>query len=271
MIDTHLHLFDPERHAFAADAIRPPDTACASMPALLDLLDMHQVQRAWLVAPTVGYNHAWPVLLAMLRESPSRLRGVARLRGDEDDATLRMLRQGGVIGVRLDLRHDGAADLDRHMAIGSPARWAACGWFVQVQAEGAEWAQVANRLADWPLPIVVDHCGWPDTRLELTQPGFAAVLALGRSGHAWVKLSGGFRFSQAPWPHADTDRFVHALLEAYGAGRCLWGSDWPFVRLPRRLDYGHALALLHRWVPPLKTRQAILHDNAAALWHGLDG
>jgi predicted TIM-barrel fold metal-dependent hydrolase len=74
------------------------------------------------------------------------------------------------------------------------------------------------------------------------------------------------RFSRHAPPHADADRFVARLLAHGGPERLVWGSDWPFLRSPRRVDYGPLLAQLVRWVPDAAQRRRILADTPAALF-----
>lgn len=266
MIDTHLHLFDPQRHAFADDTpYRPLGNECANWSYLEQLLDAHGTRHAVLVAPTAGYNHDLRPLVDLLGRAGGRLLGVARLRGDEGDAALQALAGAGVRGVRLDLRRDGVDVVSHVQACGAVARWAALGWFVQLQADAPMWAEAAPRIAPWPVDLLIDHCGLPDTAAGLQQPGFAAVCALAQRPRTWVKLSGSFRFSREAWPHADTDPYARQLVRLFGPQRCVWGSDWPFVRMAVRLDYGVVLAHLARWLPDADARHMVLHDTPARL------
>ena len=90
--------------------------------------------------------------------------------------------------------------------------------------------------------------------------GFAALLRLADSGRATVKLSGFSKFSSAEFPFADTRFYTGALLDAFGPDHCIWASDWPFLKAPRRLDYGPLLQLFAQQVPDAEDRQKIL-------WH----
>ena len=117
------------------------------------------------------------------------------------------------------------------------------------------------------IRVVVDHCGCPDVMRGVDQPGFQAVLALGRSGQAAVKLSGAFRYSRLAWPYQDCEPFVQALIQAYTLENCVWGSDWPFVRLAQRIDYGPTRQLLERWIPDAAGLQKLLWDSPAR-WFG---
>jgi predicted TIM-barrel fold metal-dependent hydrolase len=39
-------------------------------------------------------------------------------------------------------------------------------------------------------------------------------------------------------PHRDVDTFIAAAIDAFTLEHCVWGSDWPFVRVNERVDYG---------------------------------
>jgi len=114
--------------------------------------------------------------------------------------------------------------------------------------------------------IMVDHFGRPDLRRGLAQPGFATLLEFGRSGNAVVKLSGPFHCSSQGLPYFDVDPFIAAAIDAFTLENCVWGSDWPFVRVNERVDYGPGLACLTRWLPDRNDRHQILWENPARLF-----
>ena len=79
-IDTHVHLFDPER--FAPDThYRPKPHECGTLDMLLGQMASAGVHGAFLVAPTVGHGHDLSPLLEALARHPDCLYGVARLTG----------------------------------------------------------------------------------------------------------------------------------------------------------------------------------------------
>jgi predicted TIM-barrel fold metal-dependent hydrolase len=59
---------------------------------------------------------------------------------------------------------------------------------------------------------------------------------------------------------------VHALLEAFTPDRCMWGSDWPFLRAPERIDYGLVLVLVERLIPDPGDRRKVLWDTPMRLF-----
>jgi predicted TIM-barrel fold metal-dependent hydrolase len=266
LIDTHLHLFDPQVHPFNVNTIyHPQPHECASLAVLRDVLAAHGVNKAILVAPTVGYNHDLLPLTESLASAKPLLVGVARLRGDEDLDTLKTLSGLGVQGVRIDLRHDGVSHASWLSDIQAPQRWQQLGWFVQVQADAAIWREAGRCVSQWPVPLVIDHCGLPDVSAGLDQSGFQFVCDLSQRPNTWIKLSGAFRFSKQAWPFEDTNAFAQRLLLLYGPERCLWGSDWPFVRMQTRLDYGAVLDHFKRWVPDVMERKVILQESPLSL------
>jgi predicted TIM-barrel fold metal-dependent hydrolase len=59
---------------------------------------------------------------------------------------------------------------------------------------------------------------------------------------------------------------VQALLEAFTPDRCMWGSDWPFLRAPERIDYGPVLVLVERLIPDPGDRRKVLWDTPMRLF-----
>jgi predicted TIM-barrel fold metal-dependent hydrolase len=78
-------------------------------------------------------------------------------------------------------------------------------------------------------------------------------------------LSGYYKFSQGPHPYEDTWPFIMALVDAFTRDRCVWGSDFPFLRANERLDYGPLLAMLPRLFPDPDDRHRLLWRTPARL------
>ena len=93
-----------------------------------------------------------------------------------------------------------------------------------------------------------------------------AVLELGRSGRAIVKLSAPFRIADPADGYAAIAPHVEALFEAFDLERRLWGSDWPFLALSGGITYDASLAALGRWLPDAADREIVLVRNPARLF-----
>jgi len=265
-VDSHCHVFDTARFPYSPDALyRPPPHEAGTAAELAAVHDAHGISHALLVNPTSGYGYDNRCMQAALRASHGRFKGIARVRPDVDDDTLAALDVDGVIGVRIDLVGDGPVAAAHPAVPRLLARVRERGWQVHVQCEKDQLVAAAPILRAGRVPLVIDHIGRPDAAAGLAQPGFQAVLALGGDGHA-IKLSGPFRFAPGPGPYAAADLYVAAAIDAFGVDRCVWGSDWPFLRPASRMDYGPVLSLLARWLPDERDRRRVLWDTPARLF-----
>jgi len=265
-VDSHCHVFDTTLFPYSPEAAyRPPPYEAGTAAQLAALLDAHGLSHALLVNPTSGYGYDNRCMLAAIRASNGRFRGIARVRPGTDERTLAELAAGGIVGLRLDLLTDGVASLRQPGTARLLAQAREIDWLVQVQCERDQLHEGAAILRAARVRIVFDHCGRPDAELGVDQPGFRALLELGRDGH-YVKLSGPFRFFNAFSPRASIEPFLKALIDAFTPQRCVWGSDWPFLRLPTRMDYGPVLANLDRWFPDGRDRQQVLWGTPARLF-----
>jgi len=114
--------------------------------------------------------------------------------------------------------------------------------------------------------ILVDHCGRPTVAAGLDEPGFRALLALGASKLAFVKLSGLVKFSRLPAPYDDAWPFVDALIDAFTLDRCLWASDWPYLRAPARVDYGVLLKIAGERFAEAADRRKLMWETPRKLF-----
>lgn len=269
-IDTHCHVFDPARFPYAADtAYRPQGQEAGSADTLVHTMDAHGIRHALLVGPNSGYGTDNRCLLDALTRHPTRFKGVAVVRNDAPLDELTALQAAGVVGVAFNVALYGAA----HYANIGPLlqRLADLGLFANVQVQLQQLPEVLPLLQASGVHLVFDHCGRPDVAAGLAQPGFQALLALGR-GHrdrnerrVRVKLSGFAKFSAQPFPWADTHAYVHALLDAFGPEGCLWATDWPFLRAPERIDLGPLMALAETLMPDAAVRQQVMWHNPRRL------
>jgi hypothetical protein len=46
----------------------------------------------------------------------------------------------------------------------------------------------------------------------------------------------------------------------------MWGSDWPFLRAPERIDYGLVLKLVERLIPDPGDRHEVLWETPMRLF-----
>ncbi len=265
MIDCHVHIFDPDRFPYAADSwYRPAGGETGTAAQLGHVLDAHGVQQALIVGPNSGYGLDNSCLLDALAQSKSRYKGVAVVRNDASRSELQDLQAAGVVGVAMNVALLG---VDFYRDTGPLLqRLRELGLWAQVQVQADELVALKPMLQDSGVKLLFDHCGRPTPHAGVEQAGFAALLSLAETGRACVKLSSLVKCSAQAFPYPDAWPYVRALLEAYTPQALVWGSDWPFLRAPARIDYGPLLALFQQLVPDAADRRAIGHDTPQRLF-----
>jgi predicted TIM-barrel fold metal-dependent hydrolase len=107
---------------------------------------------------------------------------------------------------------------------------------VRVYATGDVWVKVGQALRQSGVRVLTDHLGDPDPSRGLDQPRFQSVSRFDRKTDAVVKLSALYRPSLRPFPHEDVTQFVGAVVDTFGLGRCVWGSDWPLINTAQQVE-----------------------------------
>jgi predicted TIM-barrel fold metal-dependent hydrolase len=264
-IDCHCHILDPARFAYNPAARFHPAGGELGTAALLDhVFAAYGVKHALLVQPNSGYDDDNRCMLDAIANSHGRFKGIAAVKHDISLAGLMELLQAGLIGVAFNMPfHSVEYYLDTAPLL---EKLVELGMFLQIQVHDAQFLGILPLIERFPVRLLIDHSGRPVPENGLQQPAFQALLALGRSGRAAIKLSGYAKFSREPYPFADTLPFIHALLEAFTPDNCLWGSDWPFLRAPARVDYGPLLTLFEDMIPGAADRKAIFWDTPRRLF-----
>ncbi|MGJ7511642.1 amidohydrolase family protein [Variovorax sp. GT1P44] len=263
-IDCHNHIFDPARFPYAADThYRPIGQESGSADLFMAVTEAYGVHHALLVGPNSGYGTDNRCMLDAIARSKGRFKGIAVVDNDIALDALAALKAQGIVGVAFNpsfLGVDyylGARELLRKLV--------ELDLLLQVQVEKDQLPSLHPLLSGSDVGLLIDHCGKPQPDAGLHQPGFQALLELGRTGRAFVKLSGLAKFSQRPHPHEDVWPFVRALVDAFSLDRCVWGSDWPYLRATERIDYGLQLALVEQLFPGAHDRRKLLWDTPRRL------
>jgi predicted TIM-barrel fold metal-dependent hydrolase len=264
-VDSHVHVIDAERFPppdGPGSKPRPGERATAG--ELSGILARHGVDHA-VVVQLSGYGTDNRCVLDAVAQSNGRWHGIVSLAPDTSDRELDRLMSDGVVGIRFNVANLGTGAVLDHArllaAIGER------GWVAQVQCPAETLPAVGAVLEQATGPVVFDHLGLPDVAQGPDGPGFRWLLSFARKHPgACIKLSGAFRVSRRPFPHADLDLFVEALLEAFPPDRRIWGSDWPFVACDAAPSYAQTQALLRRWLPDEGDRHRALVEAPARLF-----
>lgn len=277
--DCHVHIFgDPLRYPFVPTrAYTPEQASVAELESMLEALDL---DRLVIVHPSV-YGTDNRCTLDAVKALGKRARAVGVVDANTTDAAMDEMARAGMRGIRVNLVQAGVSD----PAAALPGlrvameRARAHGLHLVINTNlGIIEALRAELLAS-PVPLVIDHFGGARAALGVQQPGFDALVALVKSGKAYVKISAAADLvsTQAPG-YADVIPLAQALVAA-NPQRVLWGTDWPHPdtrALPGRkntdispllqTDDGQVLNLLPIWVPDAAVRRLILVDNPAKLY-----
>jgi predicted TIM-barrel fold metal-dependent hydrolase len=264
-IDCHNHLFDPVRFPYPEDAFyRPVGHEIGTPDNFHHVLDAYGVRHALVVEPNSGYGPDNRCLLDAIARSHGRFKGMAVVGMGASRGELEQLKAAGMLGITYNVALHGVdfyADTEALLA-----KLVALDLFVQVQVERDQLMPLAPMLERSGVKMLFDHCGRPAPEAGIKQPGFQALLRLASTGRAFVKLSGHIKFSREAYPHADTFPYVRALIDAFTLDACVWGSDWPFLRAPARVDYGLLLKLIEKLLPDVSERRKLFWDTPKRLF-----
>jgi len=265
--DTHAHICGPQaRYAYYSERIYTP--ADALVPDYQHMLATLGVERAVLVQPSVYGTDNTAMLDAMQAAGP-QFRGVAVVAEDISARELERMHDAGVRGLRVnivDVKDRKAGTLPLAALRKLALKIAPFGWHLELLMHVDEFPDLDRMLADFPVNTVYGHLGYMRTDKGITAPGFQALLRMMQSGRAWVKLTGPYRISTQPLPHADTNAYAHALIKA-APQQVIWGTDWPHVMVKGAMpNDGDLCDLLGDWVPDAATRKQVLVDNPARLY-----
>ncbi len=266
--DCHAHICGPQNiYGYIPQRIySPPD---ALLPDYRRVLDALGCRRAVLVQPSF-YGADNSAMLAAMKAAGPAFRGVAVIGDDAAASEIEALHAAGVRGARLnivDLR-EGRGQLPVERITKLADRIRPFGWHIEFLIHVDEFPRIDLMLDRLPVDVVFGHLGYVRTEKGLTTPGFQSLLRLLRGGRAWVKLTGPYRISSQALPHANTNEFAHALLDA-APGRIVWGTDWPHVAMKWTIPMpngGDLADILLHWIPDARLRTRVLAENPQTLY-----
>lgn len=270
IVDAHLHIWRP-----APDYPTPGQThisphADVPVELLAEYMAEHGVDRAVLVQPLFpGEDNSY--VAACAAAEPDKYAAVCVVDPRKLGAADRLeywAKERGCKGLRLRPRISGESDI-----FGQPEtyplweRAAELDVVINILA-GPEHLQTVSELAArFPnVDIILDHMAHPDPTGGVQSADFQALLALARYPHLSVKVTGYYYYSKQRYPYADCHALFQALYESFGAGRLIWGTDFPHVLL--NTGYRRSLLLQERiytFLSEAEYRQ-IMGENAAALY-----
>jgi len=237
LVDTHIHLFDPQKFPYHPNATyRPPaqtldryvrfvreakiDHAIIVHPEPYQ--DDHRyLEHCFLHEPFKGFFKGTCLFDPIAPETPARME------------TLVKRLPGRIVALRIHENQDpskppttSGAIRDRDMR--SPAMLTTCrkahslGLAIQMHFAPFYAPQIRSLASELrEMPVILDHLGRYG---EGTPAEFEEVLKLAEMQRVYLKFSAVRYSSKQDYPHRDAKPFVRRLFEAFGAERILWGG-----------------------------------------------
>ncbi len=277
--DTHVHVFRPDRYAYAGDRAYTPGRVTAR--DLREFLGKQGLERVVIVQPSV-YGCDNRAMLDGVRQLGRRARGIAVVDlATVRDRQLADMEKAGVAGIRLNVNTRKVGNLAK-VARQAADRLRGSPWLVQVYAPLSEIIAAQRTLGRLALPLVLDHFGGARLRSKELAEGAKVLVDLARNGPAYLKLSAPYRVvngdgaDKSRWPAVGP--LARKLLRA-GPDKLIWGSDWPHtgghdrrsgsrveIEPFQKIDDRQQLRLIADWLDDDALLHQVLVDNPARLY-----
>jgi len=231
-VDSQVHAYQRNHpgRPWLGTLVGPAEVTGDQMVAAMDAVG---VDGAVLVSPFSMYGYDAGYALEVHAAHPGRF-GLVKPVDPNDpgvaDTIADWAATTGTIGIRIMMRDNVSTDpadpgLNRVLAAAARHSLAVnllC-WGRLEQA-----GQMAARNPD--TQIVIDHLGLqqPFEPPAPPQPwaDLPKVVALAAHPNVTIKISGACTLSHEPFPYKDIWDPLGRIFDAYGFGRCMWGTDW---------------------------------------------
>lgn len=273
IFDAHVHIWADDRAAYPqVPGLAKPERLKGSVEWLLREMDTNGVGGALLVqVPWYGEDNRY--LVDARRQHPSSFAALGYLpdplAADAPQKLARQYHEQGLRGIRIHLDQpsiahgmvEGKVDplIRQARELGVPVQ------FLNRTLEQHEIIyQVASRFSD--VVFVNDHLGHPRLTEGYPYPSSRSFFACGELPNVYAKVSLHHQLSRYGYPWTDLHDFQKLTLEAYGARKLMWGSNYPmFMPEP---PYSQRLDAVRVELPFLgdEERAWILGRTALLLW-----
>src|SRR5438270_6311186 len=231
-LDSQVHAYE-RNHAgrpWIGTLYGPSEVTGDQMVAAMDAVS---VDIAVLVSPFSMYRYDASYALQVYAAHPRRFRLVKPVDSTDPavaDTIADWAAAEGTVGIRIMLRDEVSTDppdpgLNRVLAAAArhslPVNLLCWGHLEQA-------AQLAARNRNTQL--VIDHLGLQQPFEPPPPPepfaDLPKVLALAAHDNIAIKISGACTLSHEPFPYKDIWDPLARIFDAFGFGRCMWGTDW---------------------------------------------
>ncbi len=238
VIDIHPHVIaaDTERYPLAPLSGRQSDWSRerpVGFEEMIAAMDAAGIARSALVQASTCYGHDNAYVAAAVAAHPERFTGVFSVEVCARDAPerIRGWMDRGLTGLRVFIAGHTASAKDARLddPLSFPA-WetaAGVGLSVCVQLRAAGLPQLEAMLERFPkVRVVLDHMARPEIDAGPPYAAAAGLLALARFPNLYLKLST-HNVRESRQGKATPESFFRKVVDAFGAQRIAWGSNFP--------------------------------------------
>jgi L-fuconolactonase len=244
-IDSQVHAYQRNHpgRPWVGTLVGPDEVTGDQMVAAMDAVG---VDGAILVSPFSMYRYDASYALEVRAAHPGRFALVKPVDPNDpavSETVADWAKRDGTVGVRILMRDNVSPDpadpgINRVLEAASRHSMA-----VNLACSG-RLGQVGQLAARNPnTQIVVDHLGLqqPQEPPPPPQPWaeLPKVLALAAHPNVAIKISGACTLSREKFPYNDIWDPLGRIFDAFGLGRCLWGTDW--TRAVKLLTYAQGV------------------------------
>ncbi len=249
-IDAHSHIWTPDlAHYPLAAGFKPADMQPRSFTAeeLLATCRPAGVGRVNLIQMSY-YEFDNRFMLDMIKLYPERFVGTAIVDPLTDDPgrAMEQLRPGGVRAFRIHPQYSGLP----------PERWLEPAGYKSMFATAARTGQALSCLIDptgfaevdrmcrlYPdSKVIIDHLGRIGGDGTIRAADVERLCALAVHPSVFIKVGAFYALGKKTPPYLDLGPLIRAVVQAFGARRCMWESDCPFQVASHR--YADSIALI---------------------------
>lgn len=277
IVDTHVHVWEIDPPRYPVGPTAPHFTSLPEVPATAD--ELIEDMDANGVDVTVLVQTSWSTwdngyIADSVTRFPQRFVGHGMVDPQDEsnnaETTRYWMQDRGLVGFRFHPMY--YKDEKVLTTEGNRAMWevmAKLDAVVQFHTSppfSDQIDEIATRHPD--MKLLIDHMGYPslDTGMAPWQP----IIELARHPNLFVKISDVKGRSKLEFPFTDMHDYVRALVNAFGAERCLWGTGYPGAHRTKHnwLSLADELRLVREGFDFLteSQRDRILGGTAAEVW-----
>lgn len=276
IVDTHAHIYseDVGHYPLKDDPYLPPPGK-GTLAHLKQEMRENGVDRVVMVHTSTAYlwdNRLVADMVAMNRDFAT---GVCTLDPNDPESPQvleRYSRDRGIRGLRLYVQPDGQGgstfELPGHLMLWEKA--AELGVVICALINPPYLESLRRLMMQFPtVNVVLDHCANLTAADAPDSDGLREVLAMAELPKLYAKVSFLVTGSKEPYPFKDTHVLGHKVIEAFGAERCMWGSDFPcelWLKDAKATYAQHLRLFTHELGLDERAKRAVLGETAMRLW-----